>query len=91
MTTESAPSSVLWRSADRRLLPLDAAGRFAAEHFGPDAVRRVEPGSLRGGWATTGRGRPAFGAWTFRLIDGTAVYRLEFAGDQWRVTRGPSA
>ena len=49
-------SATLWQSTDNRLLPLDAAGRFAAESFDP--ARRVEPGSLRGGWRPTGRGKP---------------------------------
>lgn len=84
-------SATLWQSTDNRLLPLDAAGRFAAEHFGVEANRRVEPGSLRGGWRPTGRGKPSAGAWTFRLVDGTRVYRLEFTGAAWRVAPDVSA
>ena len=82
-------SATLWQSTDSRLLPLDAAGRFAAEAFDP--ARRVEPGSLRGGWRLTGRGKPSAGAWTFRLIDGARTYRLEFTGTAWRVAPDVSA
>lgn len=73
-----------WESTDRRLLPLDAAGRYAAETF--EEPRRVQPGSLRGGWRPMPRGKGSFGVWTFSLVGGTQVYRLTWTGEKWTVT-----
>jgi hypothetical protein len=72
-----------WESTDGRLLPLDAAGRFAGECF---TDRSVDGNSLRGGWMARGRGRPSFGAWTFRLVDGVQLYRLVWVADKWKVS-----
>ncbi len=68
-----------WRSNDKRLLPRDAAGRFAGEAF---EDREVLASSFRGQWATNGK----LGAWTFKLKGGNQVYRLEWTGAEWRVT-----
>lgn len=75
-------TNILWRSDDKRLLPADAAGKFAAETFDPP--RDIRHRSFKGSWANRD-----YGLWTFDLVDGVKTYALEWCG-YWCVTEFPS-